>query len=197
MEVPPPSCGGPAPGVILHYQPAKRGTHRQACRCRHLEVAQKLPCEVRYRQWNHPMRPSPIPPESRRTTSGFFDSAQEVLVALPRLAVNGNCLMFQAPDEVLVRPLSGASACGQANFFQSDRRRKQNASLAQVIDHHGDNGIAATSACRFPKRRFGDGSIISRRKGRTPRYAGRLPLGRLADRTRRRGLEVKEVAEVS
>src|ERR1700732_1616809 len=26
-----------------------------------------------------------------------------------------NCLMFQAPDEVLVRPLSGASACGQAN----------------------------------------------------------------------------------
>ena len=38
---------------------------------------------------------------------------------------SGNCLMFQAPDEVLVRPLSGACARGQANFLQSDRRWKQ------------------------------------------------------------------------
>src|SRR6266481_4365967 len=45
---------------------------------------------------------------------------------------SGNCLRFQALDEVVVGPLSRASACGQANFFQSDRCWKQNASLAQV-----------------------------------------------------------------
>src|ERR1700730_14537493 len=80
----------------------------------------------------------------------------------------GNCLMLQTLDEVLVRPLSGASTCGQANFFQSDSRRKQDASLAQVIDHHGDNGIAAIRAGRFPKRCIGDGSIILPSKGPNP-----------------------------
>jgi hypothetical protein len=58
-----------------------------------------------------------------------------------------------------------AHTCGQANFFQSDRRRKQNASLAQVIDHHGDNSVAPISACRFPECSFGDGSIILPSKG--------------------------------
>jgi hypothetical protein len=76
--------------VILHYQPAKRGTHRQACRCRHLEVAQKLPCEVRIGngiiQYDRPQFLQNLD----GTTSGFFGSAQEVLVALPRLAVNGS-----------------------------------------------------------------------------------------------------------
>jgi hypothetical protein len=55
---------------------------------------------------------------------------------------------------------------GLANIGRD--RWKQNASLAQVINHHGDNGIAAISACRFPKRRFGDGSIILPSKGPNP-----------------------------
>ena len=37
-----------------------------------------------------------------------------------------------------------------------------------MINHHGDNGIAAISACRFPKRPFGDGSIILPSKGPNP-----------------------------
>src|SRR6516162_6668031 len=73
-------------------------------------------------------------PRERRSVSIVADRDQRLQ--------SGNCLVFQALNEALVRPLSGASTCGQANFFQSDRRWKQNASLAQVIDHHGDNSVA-------------------------------------------------------
>ncbi len=71
-----------------------------------------------------------------------------------------NRLGFQALDEVLVRPLPCAGARSQANLFQGDRCGKHNASLAQAIDHRADNCVAAISTCRFPKRSFGDGSII-------------------------------------
>jgi hypothetical protein len=96
-------------------------------------------------------------PRERRSVSIVVDRDQRLQ--------SSNCLVFQAVNEALVCPLSGASTCGQANFFQSDRRRKQNASLAQVIDHHGDNSVAPISACGFPKCSFGDGSIILPSKG--------------------------------
>ena len=85
----------------------------------------------------------------------------------PALALRG-IAMAQLGDLVRAKALvlSAARAFGpkeavaRARCVVAEAEIAQNASLAQVIDHHGDNNVAAISAYRFPKCSFGDGSII-------------------------------------
>jgi len=77
----------------------------------------------------------------------------------------GDRFEAQSLDKILVRPLPGTGARGQADAFQYGWCRQQNAVLPQMVDQRGDNGITPVGASRLVQSDLGDCAIILTSEG--------------------------------
>ena len=96
-------------------------------------------------------RPFPQPCE-RRALLFFGDDEQRLQ--------SGDRFRRQAFDKIFVGAFAGKSARRQGDLLQGDGGRKQNAPLAQMFDHRGDNRVATIRAGRLFNRDMSDGASV-------------------------------------
>jgi hypothetical protein len=70
------------------------------------------------------------------------------------------CRLGRRAEGGFMRAFAGEGARRQGDLFQGDGGGKQNAPLAQIIDHRGHDDVAAIRSGRLVERDMNEGALV-------------------------------------